>query len=172
MMINNTFIKKLTELWHERSEREQKILIAGGIVVLFSLFYNVFYSPLQNANRIMATNISSLRSNLVWLREQAEYGDSEGLSTMRVEGEEDSLVLVLEKSARPFQLDTAITQLSPGESNNQVRVVLEDVDFNNWARWIAVLEQQYGVRVQEATVERQPDPNTAEVRMAFVRGLP
>ena len=66
-------------------------------------------------------------------------------------------------------MDGSIQQLTPGDNPENVSVVMEDASFNAWVRWVSVLEQQYGVKVLNATVERQQAPDMAEVRMEFVR---
>ena len=169
-MNKEVMMLRLKEYWKGLTARERMIVRMGSICVVVLLAYMLVYAPLQNANTAMASNISSLRSNLVWLREQARFDNANAPAAARIEGENDSVVAILERSARSFNLAAAITQLTPGESANQVRVVLEDAEFSNWIKWVVVLQQQYGVSVQDATVERQEEPNIAEVRMTLVRG--
>ena len=75
-------------------------------------------------------------------------------STVNNAGEGQSLVAVLESVARANNLEGSIQQLTPGDSDNQVRLVLDNASFNSWVKWVSELEQKYGVIVESATVER------------------
>ena len=55
-------------------------------------------------------------------------------------------------------------------NDDQVRVVLDKADFNNWVKWVDELSVRYGINVVQAKADRDDEkPNTAEVRMTFVR---
>ncbi len=166
----------LLSKWLELSSRERYIVAIGGVVAVLIFSYQLVFAPVLNASNVMQANIGSLRTNLVWLREQAnslpsaESGQSQsGTGQNNFEASDQSLVSILERTARSFQLDGSIQQLTPGDNPENVSVVMEDASFNAWVRWVSVLEQQYGVKVLNATVERQQAPDMAEVRMEFVR---
>jgi hypothetical protein len=58
----------------------------------------------------------------------------------------------------------------PTKNNSEVRVVLEDADFNQWLLWVDRLYKTNGVDIRQMTAERDDDrPNIAEIRVTFVR---
>ncbi|GEM_PF-1282273 len=164
-------VEELRQRWLTLSGREQVVLGCGGLLVLIILMYQFLYRPAHIAKATMQNNIGDLRSNLVWLREQVEHGVEGGgqTSTVNNAGEGQSLVAVLESVARANNLEGSIQQLTPGDSDNQVRLVLDNASFNSWVKWVSELEQKYGVIVESATVERLSNPDTAEIRMQLRR---
>ena len=164
-------LEDLRARWQALSTRERVILRCGGGIVLAILMYQFLYRPAHIATQEMQNNIGGLRSNLVWLREQAAHGvgGESQRSGVKTVGNDQSWVAVLESVARANNLEGSIQQLTPGDSENQVRVVLDNASFNGWVKWVSELEQKYGVFVESATVERLSKPDTAEIRMQLRR---
>jgi len=77
---------------------------------------------------------------------------------------------VIEKTAKTAKVKKAIQQMVPGKNRNEVRVVLEEANFNLWVQWVDVLFKQYNVQIKQVTAERDDDaPNIAEIRMTLER---
>jgi len=76
---------------------------------------------------------------------------------------------VIQTTAKKGSVDKAIKQMVPN-NESEVRVVLEDVDFNKWLRWVDELSLTYGVNVLQVKADRvEKKPNLAEVRLTFTR---
>ncbi len=162
---------ELKKRWFSISARERLIVLLGAATIAIIAGYQLVYRPFLTATQTMQTNVSSLRSNLVWLREQAAHGtvaESQSNDSTR-QATDQSFVAILERTARANDLAGSIAQITPSANQMTVQVVLENASFNGWVSWIAVLEQQFGVRVESATVERQSAPDTAQIRMEFAR---
>ena len=162
----------IQKYWRELQPRERLVLGWGGLLVALILFYALILQPWHRAISSMESALPNLRGNLVWMRQQAELIESGvGLSNKsnRTEGGQ-SLLSVLEKTAKDSKVQGAIVQVTPGQSGREVRVVLEDVNFNQWVRWVDILFQQYDVRTKQVSAERDEDrPNIAEIRVIFER---
>ena len=160
---------KLKAAWKALSARERWMLSSAAIVVICTLFYVLLLAPLLNANDTMLRNIQGLRSDLVWLREQVDAGVERSTTGEVVQDRDQTLTTVIERTARAFGLDSTIVQLTPSDNEDQVQVVLETADFSRWLRWVSNLDERYGVRLENATIERLDDPDTADARLLFVR---
>jgi len=158
--------------WAELQPRERLVLGVGGLIVAAILLYALLFQPLYRAIAHMESVLPSLRSNLVWIRQTdqlLERGGNIAVSQSR-EGANDSLLSVVESTARRAKVRKSIQQMVPAKNNSEVRVVLEDADFNQWLTWIDTLFKQYGVDISQVTAERDDDkPNIAEIRVTFVR---
>lgn len=148
------------------------ILGWGAVLVFLILFYAIIWQPWHKAIAHMETAVQPLRTNLVWMKQQAELIENGGGSStqQKVKGANQSLLSVIEQTAKTTRVRKAIQQMVPGRTPNEVRVVLEEADFNQWVKWIDLLFKQYGVQIKQVTAEREDDaPNIAEIRLTFER---
>jgi len=158
--------------WSDLELRERWILGVGAVVVLLILFYALIWQPWHNAIDEMSERLPIMRSDLQWMRQQSEIVKNGGVVAAKsnAKGSNDSLLSILEKTARTNQLDKSIQQITPGQNNQEVRVVLEEASFNSWVSWIDVLYKDYLITVKQVTAERDEDkPDIAEVRATFER---
>jgi general secretion pathway protein M len=51
-----------------------------------------------------------------------------------------------------------------------VRIWLEDVPFDGLVRWLGDLHARYGVRVDNADIERESGPGLVNARLTLVKG--
>lgn len=157
--------------WAQLEAREKLVLGWGGLLVFLILFYALLLQPLYKAIAYMEGSIQLQRENLVWIRQQSELIKNGGVTkAVAVRGAGQSLMSVVEQTAKSTQVRDAIQQMVPGQNESEVRVVLEGANFNRWVTWIDVLFQQYGVTVEQVSAEREEDkPNVAEIRVTFQR---
>lgn len=162
----------ILKYWQGLEQRERWVLGGGAISVAAILFYSLLWSPLQTSLSFMDTSVQSMRTNLVWMEQRAEQIQASGgvkVSQRTPRGANQSLLAVLEQTARQAGIREAIQRLTPNQKQ-EVRVVLESVDFNRWVRWVDNLYKNYGVDVSSLTAERDDEkPNIAEIRVTFFR---
>ena len=162
----------LKKYWAGLQPRERLILGGGGVIVALILFYALIWQPWHKSISNMEAALPPMRSNLVWMRQQAEMLASDGGqgANQSYAGADQSLLSVVEQSASKARVNGAIQQLVPSQNGNEVRVVLDGVNFNQWVRWVDDLFKRYGVNIKQVTAERDEDkPNVAEVRVTFIR---
>lgn len=162
----------LMKYWSGLEPRERVVLTVGAALVGLLLFYQFLWAPWHKAINYMEAALIDHRKNLVWIQQQSSLLDESGdyVGVEKVRGAEESLMSVIEKSAGTTGVRDAIQQLSPRQNNTQVSVVLEEVSFNKWVRWIDTLQSVYGVSVNQLSAERENDkPDVAEIRVTFER---
>jgi len=167
MNFKETIVKK----WLELQPRERLIVAWGGLAVFVILSYSLILQPWHAAIEHMQSALPSKRVDLIWMRQQAELLKQGGqVSKSTVKGQGQSLLSVIEQTAKASGVSKSIKQMVPGESNQQVSVVLEEARFSNWLRWVGTLQQQYGVAIKQLTADREDDaPDLAEIRVTFTR---
>lgn len=160
----------LKKHWLELQARERLVLGWGSVIVVGILLYALLFQPLYRALAHMESALPGLRSNLVWMRQTDKLIDG-GLSSVQViDGASDSLLSVIESSARRAKVRKAIQKMVPDQKSKEVRVTLEDVEFNSWLIWVDTLYKENGVDITQLTAERDEDkPNIAEIRVTFSR---
>jgi len=157
--------------WNQLEARERLILGWGGVIVALILFYALVWQPWHKSIDSMEGSIQEMRTDLVWVRQHAEILSGGGKQIQRkVKGAEQSVLSIVETTAKKHKVRQSIQQMVPSNNDSQVRVVLEDVDFNNWVKWVDVLSNQYGVNLLDVSAERNDEkPNIAEIRVLFER---
>ena len=163
--------------WQSLQSREQKILLYGGLCIAAILVYSLLWQPWRTALSALEANVQGERQSLTWLQQHAELIKKGGAidAPAPTKGADQSLLSVLEQTARALKVRQSIKQLTPGESlatgqSETVQVVLEQADFNGWVRWIDILFNQYGVEIEQFSADREKGkPNVAEIRVVFSR---
>lgn len=159
----------IKKYWLGLEQREQLILGVGGIVVALILIYALVWQPWHKSIASMQSSIQPMRSDLVWVRQHAEIIKNGGQTKDSLKGQDQTLLSVIQTTAKKGVVDKAIKQMVPN-SETEVRVVLDNVDFNKWLRWTDDLSLTYGVNIMQLKAERIDEkPNLAEIRLTFVR---
>jgi Type II secretory pathway, component PulM len=152
--------------------RERMVLMVGGVIVALILFYALILFPWHRALNEMTQRLPALRQDVVWMRVHGEALANGEIKNQapQYRGAEQSLLSVIEQTASRTKVRDTIQQLVPDNNGAEVRVVLEDAQFNLWLQWIDVLYKQYGVDISQLTVEKEDErPNIAEIRVTFSR---
>ena len=164
--------KALINYWQQLQSRERMVVSWGALATMLMLLYTFVWSPWHNAIGHMESVIPLKRVDLVWMRQQAAaLGDSGTVAPQaNIKGASQSLMAVVEQSAKASGVGESIQQMIPRQNNTEVSVVLESVSFNKWLRWVDILEKQYAVTVKQLSAERDAaQPDIAEIRVTFSR---
>jgi type II secretory pathway component PulM len=166
----STMRTKLIYYWKGLIPRERAIISFTVLALSLLLFYMFLWKPWHHAINNMNKSVSLKRTNLVWMQQQAELIKSGAVAPQtQLKGESQSLLAVVEQTAKIAGVSSSIQQMVPRESN-QVSVALEAVSFNKWIKWVGSLDQAYGVKIRQMSAEREDDEaDVAEVRVTFER---
>jgi general secretion pathway protein M len=136
--------------WYERqSERDQRVLRWGGVVVVIIVIAGVLV-PLQRGLTNARTHLAEQQADLVWMRSMAPTLAAAGPGPAATPTNE-SLVVLIDRTARESGLAQALTGSQPSGKGG-MRVQLENADFNLLIGWLSRLGSQLGVRVENASV--------------------
>ncbi len=159
--------------WVSLQSRERLILILGSVFVTLLLFYQLIWMPWHRAINNMQGYLERYRTNLVWMQQQGELLKQNGgiTPTVAVKGSDQSLMAVVQQTAKANGVSKMIKQMNPRLEGAQVSVVLEETSFSQWVRWVDSLQSDYGVTIVQLAAERESGkPDMAEeVRVTFTR---
>jgi len=144
----------IKQRWQELSIRERRMVAVMSFFVAISLFYFAFWSPLHKS---IEKNRSSLTMKTTQLKNMQQYALEARQLRFSAGGAKrvanrDSLLVIIERTAKQKKL--ILRQIKP-DSDNGVRLTLEDVPFDQMLNWLDLLEKQHGIRVSDISVERQ-----------------
>ncbi|MBL6751456.1 MAG: type II secretion system protein M [Nevskia sp.] len=148
--------------------REQALAAAMAVVVALALVYLALWEPLALLRAHRARDLEAARAlagQLELLGAQAGAGRLPAAPPPGVAGA--SLLSTVDQSTKDGSLAKAPTRLQP-DGDNQVRIWFEDVPFDSLLRWMNALQTRYGVRIDNASIERRQAAGTVNARLALV----
>ena len=164
------YLERFRAWWNGLAQREQRILGAGGVVLALVVLYLAIWEPLAQARTEREAALAEARALAVLIEQlavEAQRGRPAGSAA--VAGLNQSLLSVVDQSRRSSAITKPPSRLQPdGEAT--VRVWLEDVPFDALVRWLNDLQARYGVRVDNADIERESGPGLVNARLTLVRG--
>lgn len=150
------------------SPREQVVLVAGSVVALAIILYVLAWRPWQDELDRLRVQVPQKEQTLAWMRAQAAQVDSLTRSPDDTAAHSGlPLLTLIERSANQVEIRKAITRMSPGDKDNQVRIWMDNADFDLWLRWLKSLKAS-GIEVAEANIDRAAE-NKVNIRATLQR---
>jgi general secretion pathway protein M len=149
--------------------REQMFVAAAGVVAGLALIYLVLWQPFaiareQGAHKLEAARALASRIEVVGAQVQGTHPPGSDM----VVGPEVSLMSAVDRAAKDGTLGKAPSRIQP-DGDKQVRVWVEDVQFDALLRWMDEVQRRYGLRIDGVAVERRPTAGTVNARLSLVR---
>ena len=149
--------------------RERWLVSAGATVLLLTLVYLLVWEPMVDAHRQRVEALESSRLIAIRLEQAAAQVQRGGPRGAASAGRNLSLMAAVDQASKQGTLGKSPTRIQP-EGDREVRVWFEDVSFDALVRWLADLQNKYGVGVQTLDIEPQATPGKVNARMSLVRG--
>ncbi len=148
------------------SARERGLLSAMGLLAILLMFYMLLWEPTQlRLNDLRERQLPQSEQTLAWVKQALV--NAENNSSVEVEKIiEGPLLTVIEQTAEKAKVRSAIQRMQPNQ-NQQVKIWMNEVEFDSWLRWVALLQQQ-NVEIDRASVATNT-PGLVNVRMTVVR---
>lgn len=145
----------MKDWWPQRPERERRLLLIGGAVLLAGLFYGLLWAPLQRAVHVRSERVSALRADLQWMRgaavqllalraQSAPAGAAAALSP------DTPLASAVADAARAAALANVIKATDAGK--NRLTLDLQPLPFATLLPWLAALQAQ-GIDVRSLDLQ-------------------
>jgi general secretion pathway protein M len=154
-------MEALLQYYARLSEREQRILLVGGVAALVLIILAILM-PLQRHVGELTQRVEQKRDDLVWLRSMAPQ--LAGLRNTSPQPLNESLVVLVDRTARQSGLQRAVVGSQP---DGDVSVRFEQTPFDALLTWLSQLRQSYGVRVDSAVVETAASAGTVNANLVL-----
>jgi general secretion pathway protein M len=158
------------ELLAKLSESERRTLVLASVVLVLLLFYALVWDPVMSATGRMQARVDQQRESLAWM--QGAASEAQALMRLRSGAAQatdrggQSLLAIVDQTARRDKLGPALKRIEP-RGQDEVRVRLEDAVFDDMMRWLAALQQRYGVTIDSVAIDRQPSPGRVTVNLTL-----
>lgn len=159
----------MREWFDSLAPRERLFVSAGGVLTALLLFWALVLYPLDSSVDKLTASIEDKRGQLTWMLGAAAELRASGNVPTEIDGADQSLVVVIDRSARAAGLGKALTRNQPvGE--DAIRVRLETASFDAITGWLHQLHSNYGLAMDSASFERGSTAGT--VTASLILRLP
>jgi len=134
------------------SEREQRLVLAAAGCVCVAVLYLVLVLPFQTMSNRRAARVEKKSADLAWMRQVAPQVAAASASGAASSSTGESLVVLVDRTARQAGLGSALRDQSPNGANS-LRLRMEAASFDSLIAWLAELQQRHGVTIQAANVD-------------------
>jgi general secretion pathway protein M len=147
--------------------RERLVVLGGGILVAAAVLYLAVFSLGKTVNGRQA-QVERKQQDLVWMRSMANTVRMAAAARPGgVNGE--SLVVLINRTAQQSGVSSALTNQAP-QGDNSIRVRLEHANFDAVVGWLGMLEQQFGVETESASLDRGDKLGIVNASLVLTRG--
>lgn len=150
--------------------REANAVLLGTLAVVAMVLYQFVWVPLDRGAVQRSESLAQRGAYLDDIRAlsqrlaQARTRQDARPSTAA----DQSLLSVVDKSSKAFQLASQVKRIEP-DGQARVRVWLEDAPFDVMLRWLVGLLSQYGVSVDNISVDPGKASGMIKARLILVR---
>jgi general secretion pathway protein M len=159
----NPSIEKLKTWYAGLQERERRVVAIGGVALALVILFGAVLLPLQSAVSSATKRADDRREDLAWMRVNAAEVQSGARTVFNDTGE--APVVIVDRVGRETGLAGALKGSQP--SGTGVRVQLEAAPFDMLVRWLATLDERYGLAIDSITVDRAARPGVVNANVTF-----
>lgn len=158
----SALLQRLEAAYADLQPREQVFVRVGGIIVALLLLIALPWQLHVRAQKAQA-RVASKQADLAYLQSVAPI-----LAAAPATQEGVPLVSVVDATTRDAGLAGELRGTEPSGTDS-LRVRFEGASFAQLTTWFAQLSQNYGVTVQQATIEHTDAPGRVNASVVLVR---
>ncbi len=149
----------IKQKWSLLSQNEQRLIIAGGVLVLVFAAYFYVWKPYTVLIGDYTQRVHQLRADIAWLKKikqqikQLKTAPEKSLSTQGAGLSGRSLIDAIDKSIRTNQLADGLEVLKKS-GEQQVFLAFKNTEFDTLIQWLINISSQLGVQVVNADIEK------------------
>jgi general secretion pathway protein M len=165
-------MQKLNQWFAGLNPRERLIVLVGGVLVLLTAIYVLVLGPFYSATAARAERVERKRADLAWMRTVAPEVQALGATIPVSAGPSDeSLVVLVDRTAREAGLGTALTGQTP-QGQSGIRVRMEGAAFDLIVTWLGNLQATQAISVESAQFDRTGTPGQVNASIVLNRSAP
>lgn len=158
-LAQNPAVARAVSYYDQLSTRDQKALQLLGIALALFILYFCLWRPVHLYQQDQAANLAQSRALMSWLKahetEARALAQNQSRKQSDQGGANHSLMTTITSSAK--QAGIPLARFEPS-GERAMRIWLEDAPFNQVASWLQQLNQRYGVKVDQAAIQRGQSP--------------
>ncbi len=152
----------IKEYFNNLESREKNLVIIAGVLIGLLIPYQFMWKPFSESLEDSQIRVEAQRKQLVTMQQQAQQIKGlRGSASFTSQPGRQFLNNLINTEARKNGLANSLK--TKAESNNKVRVSMDNVPFDNVMKWLDQLVSRHGVIVTKLTADRQPSVGRVNV---------
>ncbi|MCW8900672.1 MAG: type II secretion system protein M [Gammaproteobacteria bacterium] len=148
------------------TQRERTLVQLAGTVIILFIFYLIIIEPISSSYTKNKNNVASATETLEWMQAASvEIKQLRGGHELAERPKDKQFTLSLvDRSARKSGLAEVMKRVQP-EGDLGVRVWFENAAFDQLITWLATIESEHGLSVNEINIEQTEMTGLVNVRV-------
>jgi general secretion pathway protein M len=152
--------EKIELFWKQASERDRLMLIIGGIVCSFYLFYALVYQPLALHVEARQRQLLEKRATLAWMKQVQPQAHAERQVAKKVSSEQLLTTISNQLKIVPFKDNVHHIEQS---GTHEIQLSYEAVPYSQFLTWFSELSKIYKFSIQRFNLEKTDKSGVVKV---------
>ena len=147
--------------------RERLILGCGAVAAIAIIVWGLLWKPLHDGRTQLADQVDQ-KSNLYIDVQRAMSVDGQDTDNPAPGGAGQSILILIDTSARSYGLAESFTQTRPN-GPNEISVSFQRAPFDTIVSWLIELESTYGIAVNSVSMTDSGQPGLINGQVFLAR---
>lgn len=144
----------MKEWWQNLSSRERSWMSGLGIIICVLILYFIIWAPISHGVSGLKQSVSNNRALLSWMQQVTTVlQKNQSTDDTHQDTAADQRLAVIQTSLQDTPFNKKLMQIEQ-TNQNDVRVVISSVHFDDLTTWFVSLWKQNGIVVNEITLKR------------------
>lgn len=148
------------------SLRDRNLLIAITTLLFITFFYLLVWEPVHQGLEQQQQELKSQQDTYIWMQSASTEIKSLKGTGIKKATSKQPIALILENSAKISGLKQHINKIESAGKNG-ARVKIDSASFDQLLVWLNTLEQQHGVTITTASIDRNDTTGNVSARLSF-----
>ena len=151
--------EQIKEWWDNISEREQQLTFISLVVVFIAVIYFLIWQPIATNLAASQQKLQSSEQTLQWVESNANKLVAAGVGNNKTTARKKNLSQLISSTAKRNKIVISRIQ----NRNGSVDIWINQVEFNQFLKWITALQNQYQVQVNSADLNQDKTQGMVKV---------
>jgi len=143
----------------------ERLLVNGvGILILLALVYLLLIAPAKQSVSDAQMKLSGQQNLVSWMKDNESIARQAASGGGSVTRSDQPLQTIVTSTSGP--LGVAVKRYE-NESENKLRVWLENVPFDKMVRWLDQLESRYGLMIVSISIDAEKEPGLVTAKLVL-----
>jgi general secretion pathway protein M len=161
-------MQQLKEWFASLQPRERIAVSVAAVLVAGMVIYVLGLAPFYRSVNQLETSLADRKADLAWMMSNADNVRMLVASRPPLAASGESLVLLVDRTARESGLGEALTNQTP-TGQEGIKVNLQEATFDMMMLWLNGLQVSQGITIQSATINRASKPGLVNVSLELSR---
>jgi len=151
--------EQIKEWWDNISEREQQLTFISLVVVFIAVIYFLIWQPIATNLAASQQKLQSSEQTLQWVESNANKLVAAGIGNNKTTARKQNLSQLISSTAKSNKIVISRIQ----NRNDSVDIWINQVEFNQFLKWITALQNQYQVQVNSVDLNQDKTQGMVKV---------